>query len=138
MSFTWIYPSAEGDYIQSEEIVEIRDNMETIKTAILDPTPASTETVSFIQPLADGVVARDDVGDELQVNLDTLKAENYCRGHYTTEHNSNNISDHVAVHATECGSNLPSGCASDHATYHASKFLDNKITNDSANYGTNF
>ncbi len=137
MSFTWIYPSSVGDYIQSEEIVEIRDNIETIKTSILNPTPASTESVVFNEPLADNIVAQDEVGDELQENLNTLRSENYCRGHHSSEHLSNNITDHVVVQSIHCFSDNPLGYASQYSTYHIAQHSDNKINNDSSNYGTN-
>ena len=102
MPFTWVYPANPGDYAQSEEIQEIRTNSNTLATNILSQTPVSSETIPFLQPLADGLIIQNQVGDELQENLDILKSENYCRGHHNARHISNNASDRIAIHNLEC------------------------------------
>jgi len=130
MAFTWVYPANPGDYAQSEEVQEIRDNTNTLATNILDPTPASSQTISFLQPLADGLVVQDEVGDELQENLDTLKAENYCRGHHNARHISNNASDRVAIHNLECTDLATGGNISDNSDYRIAKHTSYQITNN--------
>lgn len=138
MPFTWVYPANVGDYAQSEEVQEIRNNINTLATSILLPTPPSVESVSFIQPLADGVVIDDLAGDELQINLDTLKSENYCRGHHNARHISNNASDRVAIHSLECTDLATGSNVSDNATYNISLHSNYRITNNANKNGTRF
>lgn len=128
MPFTWVYPAAPGDYVQSEEIQEVRTNSNTLATNIFDPTPASSESISFLQPLADGIVVQNPVGDELQENLDVLKSENYCRGHHNARHISNNASDRVAIHNLECSDLATGGNISDNTDYRIARHTSYQIS----------
>ena len=130
MPFTWVYPTSDpGEYAESEEVQEIRTNMNTLVGDILNQTPVSSETVTFVQPIAEGDKILDEAADEIQLNLDTLKSENYCRGHHNARHISNNASDRQAIHNLECNDLATGGNISDNADYRGSRHSDRYFTN---------
>jgi hypothetical protein len=135
MAFVWVYTTSIGVEIRSEEVQEIRNHMSTLNTNIMLPPPTQP-SITFSQPLADWIVTQDEVIDEIQANLNTLKSENYCRGYFSAECVSDNVSDQDTVYYNQCSTHTPSGYDTRYNDEHSTEHNGRNGTRNSTNEGT--
>lgn len=120
MAFTWVNPTTQYELATSEEMTEIQGNVTTLSASIQLPSPATTP-ITFVQPSADGVVIVDDIADEIQLNLDILKSENYCRGHYANECVAEHAAARDTVYYDECASLVTGANTSQKSNHHVAR-----------------
>lgn len=129
MAFTWVHSTNVGDYVKAIQITEIKNNMNTLSTSITTPTPSVTP-ISFVEPLVQYTYYKDPVMDELQLNLNYLKSENYCRDYYsnkfigdfTTNETTDQATDYIARHTDKHMTDNGTDHADRYATRHGSKY----------------
>jgi len=149
MAFTWVNPTTQYGYATSEEISEIQAKMGTLSASIQNPAP-STTPITFFQSAVDDALMEDPVMDEIQINLNTLKSENYCRGHHsilcvavnTADRNNVNYSRYggyvTAANITQHSNKHFSDNSTDHGTYLFDHRNTNYVlycSNNRSNYG---
>ena len=133
MAFTWNENINDGDYIDSSNLTELRNNVQLLKPKIFDKNPQAVKddgttpyTVAFSADINSSHINNDDAIDELQSNLDDLRDQNYCRAYKSALHLTA-YSEKQAAHLTTDHASFNSGVNSTyhgtrHSTYHVNRY----------------
>jgi len=100
MAFSWTNNFDTGSSISSEGANELKNKINSLNSSINRPIPTEPD-LTWNQNAADDVLIIDDVYDEIQVNLDTLRSNNWCRGHEVDRCDTHNSSQLTADEGTK-------------------------------------
>ena len=137
MAFTWINSFNSEIKVTKNGTEELKSKINSLNSSINRPVPTESDIIwtsndNFMSPIID------DVYDEIQMNLDTLRSNNWCRGHevdrcdaynlsqltvdQSTQHKTYNNDRHVSQnnnrHDSFQTTRYDSVCGTNHHSYH--------------------
>lgn len=116
MAFQWTNDISEGNSIDSEDIVEVTDILKSIENIVVSSKPylpIGTPNCTNNDPLTgllwhdiyDNEIIQEDAYDQIALNMDYIRENNWCRGHrvalYSNENDNEKVTEHTDKYVTE-------------------------------------